>query len=81
MEDLRPPGQGGDSVAPQGPLKHMHWLASLFFAQKFYKIKSFNCNIPWFTERIEFCQGKTKILYLKLLKKKRALILSAFPAP
>lgn len=52
MEDLRPMGQRGVSVAPQGPPKHMHRVESLLLAQKFYKIKSLNFNVPRFTERI-----------------------------
>lgn len=51
MEDPRSPAQGGISVALQHPLKHVHWLESLCFAQKFYKIKSFNYNNLRLTER------------------------------
>lgn len=47
-----PPAQGGVSLALQGPMKHVRWLESLFLAQKFYKIKSFKCNVPRFMERI-----------------------------
>lgn len=51
MEDPRPLPQRGVFVALQGPLKHVHWLELLCLAQKFYKIKSFNCNNLRLTDR------------------------------